>query len=318
MTTATEVGLKQRRLEQLEQRPARIYMNGAMVPYADATIHVSSVAAKYGANVFEGLCAYAGDAGRSFVFRLREHLVRLRHSTRVMQIDSPWREADYQDAVLVSLRDNRIHGDAHIRLSVLVTGEGGCDGTGPASLVCVAAARSPQPLERRAVHAATTTWRRIDDGTMPPRIKAGANYQNGRFGLLEARRNGYDEAIFLTQGGAVAEGATACFFMVRNGTLVTPPVTASILESVTRATLLDLAAGLGIPVDVRQVDRTELYMADEAFFCGSGHEVRPVLSVDRFAVGDGCVGPLTRTLWDAYNATVRGRVAARAGWLTAV
>jgi branched-chain amino acid aminotransferase len=299
--------------------PELIFVDGAMTPAANATIHVSSVAAKYGANVFEGLCAYAGDDGRSCLFRVADHLARLRHSVRLMQIDGDHRDADYLDALLMSLRANRIRGDAHLRLTIFITGEGPCEGTGPASLVCVAQARAPRPLEDKCVRAAVSTWRRIDDAVMPPRIKAGANYHNSRLGLLEARRNGYDEAIFLTLAGKVSEGANACFAMVRNGTIITPPVTASILESVTRATLLELAATeLGLPVQERDIDRSELYAADEAFFCASGVEVRPVVAIDRFAVGDGGVGPITRRLWDTYEAAVRGRNRARAGWLTPV
>lgn len=300
-------------------KPQFIYVNGAMVPYADATIHVASVAAKYGANVFEGICAYGGDGGRSFVFRLKEHLVRLHNSVRMMQIDCDYGDADYAEAVLTSLRENRIGGDAHIRLTVFITGEGYSDAKGPASLVCIASPRAATPLEAKGAHAAVTTWRRIDDAIMPPRIKAGANYHNSRFGMLEARRNGYDEAIFLTLAGKVSEGANSCFAMMRGGILVTPPATASILESVTRATLLELAADdLGLPVQEREIDRSELYLADEAFFCGSGHEIRPVLSIDRFPVGDGGVGQITRRLWDSYEAVIRGRNQSRAAWLTPV
>ena len=300
-------------------RPALVYVNGAMVPWAEATIHVSSVAAKYGANVVEGVCAYAGDGGESFVFRLREHLARLRQSVRLMQIDSPWREEHGAEAILSSLRENGISGDAHLLLSLFITGEGGADCRGPAALVCTATARDAAPIDGKGVHAAISTWRRIDDATMPPRIKAGANYYNSRLARLEARRNGYDEAIFLTSAGKVAEGTSACLAMVRNNTLVTPPVTASLLESVTRLTLLELAADdLGLRVQEREIDRTELYVADEAFLCGSALEVRPVLSVDRFPVGGGGIGPVTRRLWDAYEAVVRGRNHARKAWLTPV
>jgi branched-chain amino acid aminotransferase len=296
-----------------------IYVNGVMVPYADATIHVSSAAAKYGANVFEGLCAYAGEEGQSFVFRVQEHLARLHHSVRMMQIDCSYGDADFLDAVLTCLGANRITGDAHIRLTVFITGEGTCESSGPASLVCTAKARGRTPLDEKGVHAAISTWRRIDDAIMPARMKAGANYHNSRLGLMEARRNGYDETIFLTMAGKVSEGANACFAMVRNGALITPPVTASILESVTRATLLELAADdLGLRVEERDIDRSELYVADEAFFCGSAQEIRPILSVDRSPVGDGGIGPITRELWDAYEAVIRGRNRARAEWLTPV
>jgi branched-chain amino acid aminotransferase len=299
--------------------PELIYFNGDMVPYANATIHVSSVAAKYGANVFEGLCAYAGEGEQSFLFRVHEHLVRLRNSVRMMQIDCDYRAEDYVNAVLMSLRENHIHGDAHIRLTVFITGEGYSDTTGPASLVCIAKARSPRPLEDRSTHVGVSTWRRIDDSIAPPRIKAGANYHGGRFALLEARRNGYQQPLFLTLAGKVSEGANASFAIVRDGALITPPVTAGILESVTRSTLLELAANdLGLAVHERDIDRSELYVADEAFFCGSSQEITPVLSIDQFPVGSGAVGPITRRLWEIYDSLVRGRDQARTRWLTPV
>jgi branched-chain amino acid aminotransferase len=301
--------------------PEFIYVDGAMVPYADATLHVASVAVKYGANVFEGLGAYgSGEAGGgSFVFRLDDHLARLRQSARVMQIDWHGDLDACREAVMLALRHNDIRGDAHLRLTLFITGEGRSDVRGPASLVCLAHAREAVPLDDKGVHAAISTWRRIDDTVMPPRIKAGGNYLNSRLGQLEAGRNGYDQPIFLTLAGKISEGATASFFMLRNGVLITPPVTAAVLESVTRATLLELAsAELGLRVQEREIDRTELYFADEAFLCASGLEVRPVLSVDRFPVGMGRVGPVTRRLWNAYDAVVRGRNAARADWLTPV
>jgi branched-chain amino acid aminotransferase len=299
--------------------PEYIYVNGCMVPNVEATIHVSSVAAKYGANVFEGLCAYAGDSGTSFVFRVREHVRRLHESVRMMQIDCSYSDTNYIDAILQSLRANGINGDAHIRLTVFITGDGYSDGRGPAALVCIANERQARPLESRGCHAAVTSWRRIDDTVMPPRIKAGANYQNSRFGMLEVKRNGFDEAIFLTSAGKVSEGANSCFAMIRNGALVTPPVTSSILESVTRATLLELARQeLGLEVVERDIDRSELYVADEAFFCGSGQEVRPVLSVDRLPIGDGRVGPLTTAIWNSYEACVRGQAYHNKEWLTEV
>jgi branched-chain amino acid aminotransferase len=298
--------------------PELVYINGVMVPWDNATIHVSSVAAKYGANVFEGLCAYAGAAG-PLLFRVEEHLVRLERSLRMMQIDADWSDEDYLDAILLSLEANRIRRDAQIRLTVFVTGDGFSDGRGPSSLVCVVRPRTAMRLDERAAHATVSTWRRLDDQIAPSRIKAGAYCHHSRFGQLEARRNGYDEAIFLTLAGTVSEGASSAFALVRDGVIITPSTTASILESVTRATLVELARHeLGLRVEEREIDRSELYVADEAFLCGSDAEIRPVLSIDRFPVGNGRVGLITRRLWDAYDAVVRGRQPARAAWLTPV
>src|SRR5581483_406695 len=153
---------------------------------------------------------------------------------------------------------------------------------------------------------------------MPPRIKAAPNYHNSRLALLQARADGYDNALLLSSDGKVTEGPGYCLFMVRGGRLITPPVTSGILESVTRDSLIQLAPSLGLEVVEREIDRTELYVADELFFCGSAAEVTPILSVDRIAVGDGAAGPHTRAVREAYMAVVHGLVPERAGWLTPV
>ncbi len=296
-----------------------VYMDGELVPQDEARLHVSSVAVKYGANVFEGLCAYAGDEGRSFGFRLREHFERLQESARMMRIDCDYSIEDCEHAVLSTLSANGVRGDAHIRLSIFILGDGYCETTGPASLVCTVSPRRPRTLEDRVQHVAVSSWLRLDDRIMPPRIKAGANYHNSRFGLLEARRNGYDEAIFLTLDGKVSEAANSCFFMVRGGRLITPPVTASILESITRDTLIELARDVcNLEVEQREIDRSELYIADEAFLCGSGLEISPILSVDRLPVREGRVGPLTHRLWASYDAVIRGRDHRYLSWLTPI
>ncbi len=155
---------------------------------------------------------------------------------------------------------------------------------------------------------------------MRPRIKCSANYQNGRLAMLEARTNGYDGALILNGRGKLAEGPGACCFIVRRGVPITPPVTADILESVTRATLLELfRAELGQSPDVREIDRTEVAVAQEAFLCGSGAEITGVLSVDRLPLGDGKQpGPVTRAIQDCYFSVVRGEKPAYRGWLTPV
>src|SRR5690606_22295479 len=165
-------------------------------------------------------------------------------------------------------------------------GEGFSETRGPTSLVCAVSPRNATQLEDRTKHACVSSWLRIDDRTSPPRIKAGPNYHNSGFGTLEARRHGYDEAIFLTTCGKVSEAGNSCIFAVRDGVLITPGVTSSILESITRQTLIQLARDeLGLKVEERDLDRSELYIASELFLCGSGLEISPVLSVDRLAVG---------------------------------
>lgn len=296
-----------------------IYIDGRCVPSAKATVPVASAGVKYGANVFEGLCLYMSADGARNVFRLREHLERLHQSIKIMRIESSYTDADFETAIAGALRANQTARDAHIRLSVIIVGEGRYDVRGPTSLVCTVAERPPGGLEDIAVTACISSWRRIDDQTLPPRIKAGANYHNSRFALLEAQENGYDEALLLNASGKVSEATSACFMMFRKGALITPPVTAGILESVTRDTMLRLAHDeMGMPVEVREIDRTEIYTADEAFFCNSFEEVRPVTALDRLPIGSGAVGPTTKRLWDTYENVVRSADSKYTDWLSAI
>jgi branched-chain amino acid aminotransferase len=161
---------------------------------------------------------------------------------------------------------------------------------------------------------------RTSDNAIPIRLKSGSNYQNGRLATLQAKADGYDAPIFLNGQGHVAEGSGATFFMVRKGRVVTPPLSADILESITRTTLIDdlVPRVLAQDVSEREIDRTELYVADEAFFCGSGYEITPITSIDRFPLGDGRVGPLTRRLADAYMSLVRGIDRSHPEWRTTV
>jgi branched-chain amino acid aminotransferase len=168
--------------------------------------------------------------------------------------------------------------------------------------------RRPRVEEGAGIRCNVSSWARTSDNAIPIRLKSGANYQNGRLALLQAKADGYDQPIFLNKEGHVAEGTGATLFMVRKGRLVTPPVTADILESITRTTLMDVICPelFGMGVVEREIDRTELYVADEAFFCGSGYEITPIVSIDQFPLGDGNVGPITRRLSGAYLDIVRG------------
>jgi branched-chain amino acid aminotransferase len=171
----------------------------------------------------------------------------------------------------------------------------------------------------KGVHACVSSWTRISDRDIPPRIKAAANYQNGRLAAVQAAEDGYDDAILLNELGKVAEAPGACVFIVRDGRALTPPVTGGILESITRITLIQLLEEqMSVPVVERQIDRTELYIADEVWMCGSAFEVTPIVSVDRYQVGDGNVGPLTARLQAEYEDCVRGKNPRYVSWVLPV
>ena len=297
-----------------------IYLNGEFVPFADAKVHILAPVMKYGALVFEGICAYWSAAARqSYVFRNAEHVQRLRESMRILRFDDSHLPAKLDEIVRRTVEINEIRSDAHIRLAAWIDGAGEMDSAGPVSVACTAMARAERTIDGRFRTATISNWRRIDDRSMPPRVKTAANYSNSRLALMQARGDGYQEATLLGVDGKVSEGTAACFFMVRNGVVVTPPVTSGILESVTRATLLEVLRDvLRLPVQERPIDRTEVYVADEAFLCGSVYEITPLKSIDRIPVGKGEIGEVTRSLWNSYESHVRGETGGNRGWLTPV
>ena len=297
----------------------KIWMNGGLVPQAEAVLPVNSAAAFYATNVFEGIRAYWNDADEElYCFRLAEHFVRFRESMKMMRFSVPYSDEDLYNAVRDVLTGNDLHEDIHMHC-VAYVGGAGLDATTPTGLY-INPRRRPRVAQGAGLRCCVSSWVRTSDNAIPIRLKCGANYQNGRLATLQAKADGYDSPILLNQRGKVAEGTGATFFMVRKGKLVTPPVTSDILESITRTTLMEdiCPTGLGMDVVEREIDRTELYVADEAFFCGSGYEITPIVSIDRFPLGDGRVGPMTRRLSSAYLDLVRGVDRSHAEWRTAV
>jgi branched-chain amino acid aminotransferase len=295
-------------------------LNGEIVRYEDARLHAFSGVVKYGCGVFEGLRAYWNEAERQlFVFRLEEHLERLRYGMKVMRLEPIWERDWMADATLRMLRANELREDAHIRLIAFLDGDDELAATGPVGFVAGAVPRPSSAAVQDGIHVRVASWSRIADNALPARVKCTGNYVNNRTAELEAKKDGYGGVIILTAAGKVSEGSGACLFLVRGGTLHTPDVASDILESITRDTLLRLAPEVsGRPAVERTVDRSELYAAQEVLWCGSGQEIVPILSIDRLPVGDGRPGPLTRALQARYFALVRGQDPSRPEWRQAV
>jgi branched-chain amino acid aminotransferase len=236
---------------------------------------------------------------------------------KMMRFTVPYADLDLYEAVRDTLKGNELREDVHMHL-VAYVGGAGLDATSPTGLY-INPRRRARITEGSGLNCCITSWQRTSDNAIPIRLKSGSNYQNGRLATLQAKADGYDAPIFLNQGGTVAEGSGATFFMIRRGQLITPPLTSDILESITRTTLIEsIAPALGMDVVERHIARTELYVADEAFFCGSGYEITPILSVDRFKLGQGGVGPLTQRLLDTYMNVVRGADSRFPEWRTPV
>src|SRR5688572_2115241 len=300
-------------------RELGIWMNGKIVAQADAVLPVNSAAVFYATKVFEGLRAYWNEGDNElYCFRLQEHFDRFRESMKMMRFTIDYSDEGLFQAVREVLTGNEIREDVHMHLVAYVLGSG-LDATGPTGLY-INPRRRPRVEEGVGAKAVVSSWARTSDNAIPIRLKSGSNYQNGRLARLQANADGYDEPIFLNKEGHVAEGTGATFFMVRKGRLVTPPVTADILESITRTTLIENIYPdlFGMEVVERDIDRTELYVADEAFLCGSGYEITPLTSIDQFPLGDGNVGPITQTLSAAYMNIVRGVDKSHAEWRTPV
>lgn len=297
-----------------------IWCRGEIIRQSQATVSVLSPMAQFGLNVFEGIRCYWNDAqGELYAFRLKQHLERLMLSCRLVRLPPPYSPSDIESFLKATIKANDFQTDTAVRMTIFGDGQGSWNSCEPASMFI-----APIPKSRTCLHkipalkACISSWERINDNALPPRAKVGANYINGRYAYLQARNDGYDLPIFLGRDGKVAEGAGACLFMVRNGQLVTPPTTSSVLESITRDTLIVLAREVDLTVIERPVDRTELYMADEVFLCGSAAEISPIVSVDGYVLANGFPGPMTISLLKAYLAVASGENSDHPEWRTLV
>ncbi|HZM74962.1 MAG TPA: branched-chain-amino-acid transaminase [Candidatus Limnocylindrales bacterium] len=297
-----------------------IWRNGEIVAWPQAVVHVNAVGHASVAAVFEGIKAYLSDDGeRLLVFRLDDHLRRLHRSARICRLSLPYTLAQLRAAVGDLLAANGFRHDVYIRPWAFPSGMIR-EQMVPAGSTCEVVVDSwpchTELADLRGARAAVSSWQRITEASMPPRVKAFSNYHNGRMALLEAKENGHDLPIMLNERHKVSEGAGACLALVLGDTVVTPSLTSGVLDGITRATMVELLREEGWEVQEREVDRTELYLADEVFFMGTAWEIVPVVAVDGLTVGHGSPGPVTRHLADLYHSLVRGRSGKHAEWLT--
>lgn len=296
-----------------------IWHNGKLVPWHEARVHVLAHALHYGSSVFEGIRVYATPAGSRY-FRLGAHTERLLASAKIHRIAVPWSAAEINAACKDVVLRNGLR-SAYVRpLVYRGYGEVGVvpPPGSPVELAIAAwewgAYLGPEALEQ-GVDVCVSSWQRVAPNTIPALAKAGGNYLSSTLVGAEARERGFAEGIALAHDGTVSEGAGENLFMVRGGVLVTPPTTASILQGITRDTIITLARDLGIEVREQSIPREMLYIADEIFLTGTAAEVTPVRSVDRVAVGTGARGPVTARLQEAFFGLFNGRTADRWGWL---
>jgi len=298
------------------------FFEGKIVPIEEAKVSVMTHALNYGTGCFEGIRAYWNEKEKQlYVFRMPEHYARLKDSCCIVLIDLPYSVEQLGDISLDLLRREGFREDTYMRPLAYKSQEGiGVRLKGIKDGFTIFAIPFGKYIEKEeGAKVCVSSWRRIYDTSVPARAKCTGSYINSALCKSEAEMNGFDEAIVLTRGGSVSEGSAENFFMVRDGVLITPSVTSDILEGITRATLLQLARDeLHIPVKERGVDRTELYVCDEAFLCGTGVQVAAIASIDNRPVGSGQIGPITKKLRDMYFEIVRGKVPKYKSWCTPV
>jgi branched-chain amino acid aminotransferase len=300
------------------QETEKIWLNGELVDWADAKVHVGVHGLHYGSGVFEGIRCYETENGPA-VFRLNDHLQRLEDSAKVLYMDLPYSVEDLRTATHQLIARNGLP-SCYIRpVAFYGYGELGVATTGnPVDVVIISfpwGAYLGEEGQRTGITTMVSSWERVGPNVIPHVAKATGIYLNSMLATTEARRAGYDEAIMLTREGYVADGPGENIFVVKNGKLLTPPLSMSILPGITRDTIIQLAQVLGYPVEETLIIRTDLYLADEVFMVGTATEVAPVRSVDDREIG---VGPVTLELQKAYLDVVNGRDQRFADWLDVV
>lgn len=296
------------------------FFRGEIRPIEEAKISVMTSAFNYGTGVFEGIRAFwNAQKEELFVFRMSEHYARLLQSARILFIDLPYGVEDLCAITLELLRREGFREDVYIRPIAYKAGEeiGVRLHDLPADLA-IFAVPFRHYLPEGGIRAMVSSWRRVEDNAIPARAKITGAYVNSALAKTEAHLKGFDEAIVLNEDGQVAEGSAENLFLVREGVLITPPITANILEGITRATVIALARDEGIPVVERPVDRTELYVASEVFLTGTAAGLSPVVEIDGRKVGEGVPGPIFRRLQKLYEKAVRGELAKYLSWCTPV
>lgn len=283
-------------------------LNGSLIDEHKATIPLSSTAMKYGASVFEGIRGYwNAERGILYVFALDDHLNRLFDSMKLMAMEHDLTKDRLKHWIKNLLQKNQLMQDCYIRVAASIAKENGTLTASSPVWVSITTEPKGRKTDKEGIHITVSSWTRVDDDMMPPRIKCIANYQNSRLAMIEALQNGYDNVLLLNRQGKVAEAPTCSFFIVKDGFLITPRTTDGILESITRRFVIDLAPSLGVETRERPLDRSEIVLADEAFLCGTGAEILPVHRMDQYTIGQGKTGPITKKIRNAYFSTVYGR-----------
>ncbi len=307
--------------DSMDDRDGKIWMDGAMVEWRDAKIHVLTHTLHYGCGAFEGVRAYKTDKGPA-IFRLQEHTERLFNSAKILRMAIPFTQAQLNQAQIDVVRENKLE-SAYIRpLTWIGSKRLGVSPKGNTIHLMVAAwlwgAYLGEEGLQRGIRVKTSSFTRHHVNITMTQAKAVSNYTNSILAKMEATEDGYDEALLLDVSGFVSEGAGENLFVVKHGVIYTPDLSAGALNGITRNTILHIAKDLGLEVVQKRITRDEVYISDEAFFTGTAAEVTPVRELDRIAIGTGSRGPITEKIQAAFFDIVNGRNPKYAHWLTLV
>ena len=297
-----------------------VWFDGETVPEETARVPLMTHALHYGTSVIDGIRVYEADNNRLFVFRLHDHLKRLRESAEFYSIKVAYAIEELAVATLDLLRRNEPNASCYVRPLVFVGSFGidlGVNHDSPSHTAMILLSFSGY-LPTQGLNACVSSWRRISDQSMPPMAKATGNYLNSVLATQECRRGGYDVAVLLDKDGFVSEAPGENIFLVKDSALLTPPLANSVLEGVTRNTVIQIARQLGYPVAERAIGRSELYTCDELFLTGTACEVASVVTIDDKTIGNAGEGPISRQIRETYRDIVTGKIDQYKNWLTPV
>jgi branched-chain amino acid aminotransferase len=300
-------------------KPGFAFFEGKIIAIEQAKVDIRTNALQYGTGIFEGIRCYWNEKNKSnYVFRMEDHYKRFMSNSRIMMIDIKYSTKELCDITVELLKKEEYREDCYVRPFAYNSGLNiGPKLVGNKQDLFIYTIPLGEYLDiSKPISVCISSWDRISDNSIPPRAKISGSYVNAAFQKTEALLNGYDEALVLTANGRhVSEGSAMNFFMVKNDNLITPPVTDEILEGITRNTVITLAKdNENIDVVERSIDRTELYTADELFFCGTGAQISPIGSVDKRPVGNGEMGPITKKLQELYFRVVKNEISKYSDW----
>jgi branched-chain amino acid aminotransferase len=286
-----------------------VWFGDKIIPASDALIKANSSAARFGLSVFEGIRGYFNyETKQLLLFRIDDHLDRLSRSAEAISLPIALSKSDIRNAILKTILANNCETDVYLRIDALGVDGESWHSTEPAKIHLVLRHFKPwNSIEEKAANACISKWIRIDSRQMPPTVKAGANYINSRYAYLDAKKLGFEFPILLNLQGNVSESSGAAIMCINDGILITPPLSAQVLDSITRDSLLKIASHLGVEHKVSDITKEQLVNSEEVFLCGTSAEITPILDIDHKPIGNGTVGPITKLLYNEYLNVVHGK-----------